>query len=107
MRYKREFCIVRSRIFAEIGRQAFEQIQADADKIYQLILRQRENLSLPACPFYEEVLDTQIYGLSKEIDFAVRLGLVDEKQGKEVIDFLEKQLVNLFEKSEPLNNNNI
>ncbi len=38
---------------------------------------------MPQCPLYEEVLDTQMFGLSREIDFAVRLGLVDENDGKE------------------------
>ena len=27
---------------------------------------------MPQCPLYEDVLDTQMFGLSREIDFAVR-----------------------------------
>ncbi len=38
------------------------------------------------CPLYEEVLDTQMFGLSREVDFAVRLGLIAEEQGKAMLD---------------------
>ena len=47
---------------------------------------------MPQCPLYEEVLDTQMFGLSREIDFAVRLGLVDEEEGKELLYRLEREL---------------
>ena len=54
---------------------------------------------MPQCPLYEEVLDTQMFGLSREIDFAVRLGLVDERDGKELLDSLERKLSALHEAS--------
>ena len=57
---------------------AYALLKADADKILKLIKVQMENLTMPQCPLYEEVLDTQMFGLSREIDFAVRLGLVEE-----------------------------
>lgn len=56
-----------------------------------------DNLTMPQCPLYEEVLDTQMFGLSREIDFAVRLGLVDEKDGKEMLDSLERELTALHD----------
>ena len=58
-----------------------------------------ENLTMPQCPLYEEVLDTQMFGLSREIDFAIRLGLVDEIDGKQLLESLEKQLTILHEAS--------
>ena len=58
---------------------AYSLLQADAEKIVKLIQVQMDHLTMPQCPLYEEVLDTQMFGLSREIDFAVRLGLVDEK----------------------------
>ena len=57
-------------------------LKADANKILKLIKVQMDNLTMPQCPLYEDVLDTQMFGLSREIDFAVRLGLIDEKKGK-------------------------
>ena len=78
---------------------AYALLRADADKILQLIKVQMENLTMPQCPLYEEVLDTQMFGLSREIDFAVRLGLVSEKDGKELLESLERELSALHEAS--------
>ncbi len=76
---------------------ALKQLQADADKIAQLIKVQMDHLTMPQCPLYEEVLDTQMYGLSKEIDFAVRLGLIEREKGKEILSLLEKEMNVLHE----------
>jgi uncharacterized protein YlaN (UPF0358 family) len=78
---------------------AFAILKADADKILKLIKVQMDNLTMPQCPLYEEVLDTQMFGLSREIDFAVRLGLVDEKDGKALLGQLEQELSGLHEAS--------
>ncbi|MFS0688225.1 YlaN family protein [Sporosarcina sp. 179-K 8C2 HS] len=71
---------------------ALKQLQADADKIAQLIKVQMDHLTMPQCPLYEEVLDTQMYGLSREIDFAVKLGLIEREKGKEILSLLEKEM---------------
>ena len=76
---------------------AFALLKADADKILKLIKVQIDNLTMPQCPLYEEVLDTQMFGLSREIDFAVRLGLVDSTEGKALIEELERELSILHE----------
>ena len=47
---------------------------------------------MPQCPLYEEVLDTQMFGLSREIEFATKLGLIERDKGKEILDSLEKEL---------------
>lgn len=75
------------------------QLQADADKIAQLIKVQMDNLTMPQCPLYEEVLDTQMYGLSREIDFAAKLGLIDRERGKSILSALEKEMNILHELS--------
>ncbi|EWG11803.1 YlaN family protein [Cytobacillus firmus] len=74
-------------------------LKADAAKILKLIKVQMDNLTMPQCPLYEEVLDTQMFGLSREIDFAVRLGLIDETEGKAILDELERELSILHEAS--------
>ncbi|AMW98303.1 YlaN family protein [Rummeliibacillus sp. G93] len=71
---------------------ALELLIADADKIAKLIRVQMEHLTMPQCPLYEEVLDTQMFGLSREIDFAVKLGLLERDKGREILDSLEKEL---------------
>lgn len=74
-------------------------LKADADKILKLIKVQMDNLTMPQCPLYEEVLDTQMFGLSREIDFAVRLGLIEESDGKVILGQLESELSILHEAS--------
>lgn len=74
-------------------------LKADAAKILKLIKVQMDNLTMPQCPLYEEVLDTQMFGLSREIDFAVRLGLIQEPEGKAILDELERELSILHEAS--------
>lgn len=76
---------------------AYALLKADAEKILRLIEVQIDNLTMPQCPLYEEVLDTQMYGLSKEIDFAVRLDLISDDEGKALLENLEKQLNILHE----------
>lgn len=71
---------------------ALELLQADAEKIAQLIKVQMDHLTMPQCPLYEEVLDTQMFGLSREIEFAAKLGLIDREQGKEILTSLEREL---------------
>jgi uncharacterized protein YlaN (UPF0358 family) len=44
-------------------------------------------------------LDTQMFGLSREIEFAVRLGLIEVKDGKAILDKLERELSALHDAS--------
>jgi len=86
-----------SDIKVDYREKAYDLLKIDAEKILRLIKVQMDNLTMPQCPLYEEVLDTQMFGLSREIDFAVRLGLVDEKDGKEMLDSLERELTALHD----------
>lgn len=79
---------------------ALALLEEDARKILRLIEVQIDNFMMPQCPLYEEVLDTQMFGLSREIDFAVRLGLVEEAKGKALLDNLEKKLNVLHESAQ-------
>lgn len=88
-----------SEILVNHREKAYALLKADADKILKLIKVQMDNLTMPQCPLYEEVLDTQMFGLSREIDFAVRLGLVDEAEGKSLLEALERELSILHEAS--------
>jgi len=76
---------------------AYDQLNKDADRILQLIKVQMDNLTLPQCPLYEEVLDTQMFGLQKEVDFATQLGLIDREEGKALMLRLEKELSKLHD----------
>jgi uncharacterized protein YlaN (UPF0358 family) len=85
----------------DLNLKAIQLLFADAEKIEQLIAVQLENLTLPKCPLYEEVLDTQMFGLSREIDFAVRVGLIQREQGQQILHDLEWKLADLYAKVLP------
>ncbi|AHD06091.1 YlaN family protein [Paenibacillus larvae] len=84
-------------LIISLNHRALQLLQEDADKIEKLIEVQMENLTTRQCPLYEEVLDTQMYGLSREIDFAIRAGLITEITGKQILSKLERNLAQLYE----------
>ncbi|MED4602922.1 YlaN family protein [Paenibacillus validus] len=86
-----------SDVLLSLSQKALLLLQEDADKIEKLIEVQMENLTTRKCPLYEEVLDTQIYGLSREIDFAIRADLITESTGKQILVKLERNLATLYE----------
>ncbi|HHO81330.1 MAG TPA: DUF1507 family protein, partial [Bacillaceae bacterium] len=43
----------------DFAAKSLEILESDAERIMRLIRVQRENLVLPNCPLYQEVLDTQ------------------------------------------------
>jgi uncharacterized protein YlaN (UPF0358 family) len=86
-----------SEIITNHQEKALALLKADAAKILKLIKVQMDHLTMPQCPLYEEVLDTQMFGLSREVDFAVRLGLIEDTQGKEILGELERELSALHE----------
>jgi len=92
---------LRTPIQVDLSQRALQLLREDAQKIQQLIAVQLENLTAPKCPLYEEVLDTQMFGLSREIDFAVRAGLITREDGREIIHELEQKLADLYTKVLP------
>jgi uncharacterized protein YlaN (UPF0358 family) len=86
-----------SELLTNLSQKALQLLQEDANKIENLIEIQMDTLANRRCPLYEEVLDTQMYGLSREIDFAIRAGLIHQAEGKEIISKLERNLAHLFE----------
>jgi uncharacterized protein YlaN (UPF0358 family) len=86
-----------SDLLLNLSQKAMLLLQEDADKIEKLIEVQMENLTTRKCPLYEEVLDTQMYGLSREIDFAIRAELISVSSGKQILVKLERNLASLYE----------
>lgn len=80
----------------DLNAKALQLLREDASKIEQLIAVQLDNLTLPKCPLYEEVMNMQMFGLSRQIDFAVRAGLIKREQGQQIINDLERKLADLF-----------
>lgn len=88
-------------IMRDLKQKSLNLLQEDAERIEKLIEIQMENLTTRKCPLYEEVLDTQMYGLSRQVDFAIRAGLVVEEDGKQIMSRLERNLAILFEAQSP------
>ncbi|MGX7199296.1 DUF1507 family protein [Enterococcus nangangensis] len=68
----------------------------DAEKIKNLIVNQQNKLCVAHCKAFEEVVDTQMYGFSKQVDFTVRLGLLERKVGNQLLADLEHSLNQLY-----------
>ncbi|PDO11747.1 MAG: hypothetical protein BLM47_01220 [Candidatus Reconcilbacillus cellulovorans] len=86
-----------SETILSLQQRALRILHEDADKIVKLIQVQMETLTNRRCPLYEEVLDTQMYGFSRAVDFAIRSGLVEESEGKAILSQLERKLAELYE----------
>lgn len=86
-----------SDVMVSLHQKALSLLQEDADNIEKLIQIQMESLTNRRCPLYEEVLDTQMYGLSREVDFATRAGLISDVVGKNILSELERKLAQLHE----------
>ncbi|MGP6138787.1 DUF1507 family protein [Jeotgalibaca sp. A127] len=75
---------------------AFQLLIDETEKVYTLIDSQKQHLCFAACPAFEEVVDTQLYGLSKQIDYAVKLGVLDQNAGMKILSDLEYSLNNMY-----------
>ncbi|MBU6145623.1 MAG: DUF1507 family protein [Paenibacillaceae bacterium] len=76
---------------------AQQLLDDDARRIETLIHVQMEHVTTRKCPLYEEVLDTQLYGYSRAVDFAIRVGLLSERAGKDKVHALERTLARMYE----------
>lgn len=53
----------------------------EADRIKRLIQNQTNSLCISQCKAFEEVVDTQMYGFSQQVSFAIRVGIIEKKKG--------------------------
>ena len=44
-----------------------------------------------------QVIDTQLFGFSKKIEFAVRMDMIDEEEGQLMLSDLEKHLSDVYD----------
>lgn len=75
---------------------ALNLLLEDAERIKRLIRNQENSLCIAQCKAFEEVVDTQMYGLSRQVAFATRLGIVDNVAGQQLMADLEKDLNQLY-----------
>ncbi|QFP79735.1 DUF1507 family protein [Latilactobacillus graminis] len=65
-------------------------LETDAQRTYQLLCTQMASFCRKQCPIVEEVINIQLFGFSREIDFVKRLQLISAAQGTTLIRDLEE-----------------
>lgn len=75
---------------------ALDLLMKETEKVYTLIDSQKKHLCFAACPAFEEVVDTHLFGLSKQIEYAVKLGVLDKNKGMRILSDLETSLNEMY-----------
>lgn len=83
---------------------ARDVLKDDARKITSLIENQ-QHLCV-SCPAFEEVIDTQMFGFSKKVEFAISMDMIEEEEGQLMLSSLEKHLNDVYSDAFEQNKNN-
>ena len=74
-----------------------KRIEEDVMKIEEMINACVSVKGQRKCPLYQDVIDTQIYGLSKEINIAVEIiGCISEEAGRIILADLEDKASEMY-----------
>lgn len=74
---------------------AITVLMNDAEEIYNIIKNQQNQLCL-TCPAFEEIIDTQMFGFSKKVEFAINMNMISEEDGQAILSGLEKNLNDVY-----------
>jgi uncharacterized protein YlaN (UPF0358 family) len=75
---------------------ALEALNQEASKIRQLITNQRNYQCITQCKAFEEVVDTQMFGFSKQVEYAQKIGILTREEGTKLIVSLEQELNQVY-----------
>lgn len=75
---------------------ALDLLYEEADRIKMLIKNQQNHLCITHCKAFEEVVDTQMYGLSRQVSFSTRLGIISDETGQQLLGDFERELNQLY-----------
>ena len=79
-------------IFIKVRR----RIEEDVVKIEEMINACVSVKGQGKCPLYQDVIDTQIYGLTKEINLAVEIGCISQEAGRIILADLENKASEMY-----------
>ena len=79
-------------IFIKVRR----RIEEDVVKIEEMINACVSVKGQRKCPLYQDVIDTQIYGLTKEIKLAVEIGCISQEAGRIILADLENKASEMY-----------
>lgn len=71
-------------------------LMKEANRIRLLIKNQKNSQCISQCKAFEEVVDTQMYGLSRQVAFAIQLGIISAEIGHQILTGLERDLNYLY-----------
>ncbi|MGX7086528.1 DUF1507 family protein [Gemelliphila palaticanis] len=72
------------------------KINRDVKKIEDLIEAQLSIKKYRECPLYEDVIDTHIFGISKQLELAVEVGFINEEYSRNILEQLENKINSLY-----------
>ncbi|ASZ07790.1 YlaN family protein [Enterococcus thailandicus] len=75
---------------------AVHVLKEDANRIKRLIRNQKNSLCISQCKAFEEVVDTQMYGFSQQVSFAIRVEIIGKDEGQLILSELERELNQLY-----------
>ena len=73
-----------------------KRIEEDVMRIEEMINACMSVKGQRKCPLYQDVIDTQIYGLSKEINLAVEIGCISQGAGRIILADLEDKASEMY-----------
>ena len=79
-------------IFIKVRR----RIEEDVVKIEEMINACVSVKGQRKCPLYQDVIDTQIYGLTKEMNLAVEIGCISQEAGRIILADLENKASEMY-----------
>ena len=79
-----------------VKKEAIEALDQEASKIRQLITNQRNYQCITQCKAFEEVVDTQMFGFSKQVEYAQKIGVLSRKEGRQLVYQLEQELNDVY-----------
>lgn len=84
-------------MFLEIAKaEAVEALNQEAIKIKQLITNQQNYQCITQCKAFEEVVDTQMYGFSRQVEYAQKIGVLTREEGSKIMAGLEQELNKVY-----------
>ena len=75
---------------------AIQLLEDDAERIKMLIRNQKNSLCSSQVKAFEEGVDTQMYGCSRQVTYATRLGILTNDEGHRLLSDLERELNQLY-----------
>ena len=79
-------------IFMKIRKKIDDDVKKIDDMIDAYLAAKKDK----DCPLYQDIIDTQIFGLSKEISLAIEIGCFTNEVGRNILNRLEEKAAEMY-----------